>query len=80
MTKKELIQNIQEKSHVKSKEIVDAIMKALISEIHTQEKLFIQGLGTFKHVVRAARTARNPINGEAVQVPEKTVLTFKASR
>lgn len=80
MTKKELIQIIQEKSNVKSQEIIDAVIKALTFEIHTQEKLYIPGLGTFKHVVRAARTSRNPKTGEPIQVPEKTVLTFKASR
>lgn len=60
--------------------MADAVIKALISEIHTQERLVIQGLGTFKHVVRAARTGRNPATGEAMDIPEKTVLTFKASR
>jgi len=80
MTKDELIQSICDSTNGISKTGINAVIKALISEIHTQEKLFIPGLGTFKHKVRAERTCRNPITGESVHVPEKTVLTFKASR
>lgn len=43
-------------------------------------KFTMIGTGSFKMVEKAARTARNPRTGEAVQVPAKTVLTFKASK
>jgi nucleoid DNA-binding protein len=43
------------------------------------DKVILKGFGTFKVVDKAARTARNPSNGEAVQVPAKSVLTFKAA-
>lgn len=37
------------------------------------------GFGTFKRTTRAARVARNPRTGEAVEVPEKDAVTFKAA-
>lgn len=37
------------------------------------------GFGTFKRTTRAARVARNPRTGEAVEVPEKDTVTFKAA-
>lgn len=37
------------------------------------------GFGTFKRTTRAARVARNPRTGEAVEVPEKDAVTFKAT-
>lgn len=43
-------------------------------------KLTLIGTGTFKMTEKAARVARNPRTGEAVNVPAKTVLTFKASK
>lgn len=79
MTKEELIQSISFSTGI-SKTGINAVIKALIDEIHKQDKLYIPGLGTFKHVVRAARTARNPITGEPVNVPEKTVLKFRPSK
>jgi DNA-binding protein HU-beta len=38
------------------------------------------GFGTFKVVHRAARKARNPQTGEAIDVPAKTVPKFKPSK
>jgi DNA-binding protein HU-beta len=37
------------------------------------------GFGSFKTKVRAAREGRNPQNGEAINIPEKRVPSFKAS-
>ena len=38
------------------------------------------GFGTFSATQRSARTARNPATGEAVQVPAKTAVNFKAGK
>lgn len=56
-------------------------VKALFNAIKVStDPVIIKGFGTFKTVTRKARTARNPKTGEAVQVPEKTVLAFKAAK
>jgi DNA-binding protein HU-beta len=39
----------------------------------------LKGFGTFAPKTRAARVARNPGTGAPVQVPARTVLTFKAA-
>ena len=36
--------------------------------------------GTFSTTERSARTARNPKTGEAIQVPAKTAVKFKAGK
>lgn len=79
MTKSELIDSIAEKTKV-SKISINCVIKSLIDCINTQEKIVLPGLGTFKHVTRPARTARNPTTGEAVNVEEKIVLKFKATK
>ncbi|HIJ95803.1 MAG TPA: hypothetical protein HPP94_08730 [Desulfuromonadales bacterium] len=56
-------------------------VKAVFAAIKASpEPVIIKGFGTFKTVTRKARTARNPKTGEAIQVPAKTVLTFKAAK
>jgi nucleoid DNA-binding protein len=79
MTKSELISSIKTDTGVPRSSINDVI-SSLVEYINLTEKITLPGLGTFKHVVRPAHTARNPRTGETVDVPEKTVLTFKASK
>lgn len=79
MTKAELIKSISERTVV-SKTGINEVIKALISEIHANEKISIQGLGTFKHVHKPAHVARNPQTSERINVPAKTVLKFTASK
>lgn len=79
MTKAELIKSIGERTNGIPASKIDAVIQALVSEIHKQDVLRIQGLGTFKHILRPVRTYLNPRTGEAMQVPEKTVLKFKPS-
>jgi DNA-binding protein HU-beta len=59
--------------------IVDNFL-AVIEEMIKKQDLQIVGLGSFKHVVRAARQGRNPKTGEPVAIPEKTVVKFKPSK
>lgn len=56
-----------------------AVFDAIKDRVERGEKVRIKDFGTFQMKTRAARTARNPRTGEEVKVPEKTVLTFKAS-
>ena len=43
------------------------------------DRLVLRGFGTFKRKQVAARTARNPQTGDEIQIPERSVLRFKAS-
>ncbi|MBN6742941.1 HU family DNA-binding protein [Acidithiobacillus sp. MC6.1] len=55
--------------------MVDRMAEGLVSG----RALHIRGLGTIKPVLQKARNARNPITGEAILVPERRTLRFKAS-
>jgi nucleoid DNA-binding protein len=61
-------------------EIVDAVVGSIIKEIKETEKLRISGLGTFTVKQKAARKARNPKTGEAIDVPAKNVVAYKMSK
>ena len=51
-----------------------------IKTLSTDSKVIIREFGIFSMKDKAARVARNPMTGESVNVPAKTVFTFKASK
>lgn len=82
MDKKELIQTIAERISITktSKSQIKAVLESLTKLIHSQHEVMLRGVGKFKWKTKAARMARNPKTGEKIEVPEKTVLTFRASK
>ena len=51
-----------------------------VKALATDSRLTIQEFGTFSMKDKAARVARNPMTGASINVPAKTVFTFKASK
>lgn len=64
----------------KERELVKEAMELVAREAAAGERIILRGIGTFKQVTKAARTAKNPKTGETVNVPERTALHFKASK
>jgi len=48
--------------------------------LEKSDKLTLVGFGTFSVSNRAARTGRNPFNGETIKIKAKKVAKFKASK
>ena len=68
-------------SKAEAERAVTAVLGSVKSISSSSEgKLTIQEFGTFSMKDKAARVARNPMTGESVNVPAKTVFTFKASK
>lgn len=59
---------------------LDAVFDAIKAEASASNTVRISGFGQFAMKDRAARTARNPHTGAAVEVPAKRVLNFKPSK
>ena len=83
MTKKEIVKQISDDTgltQLKTKEIVqrtfDAIMETLLSE----GRIELRNFGVFEVKRRKARKARNPGTGTRVDVPPKSVVTFKPGK
>lgn len=57
-------------------EALDLITQAL----RRGEDVDLYNFGSFKVVDRPARVGKNPRTGEAVQIPAKKVIKFKASK
>ncbi|MEK7586319.1 MAG: HU family DNA-binding protein [Patescibacteria group bacterium] len=63
-----------------AEQAVDTMVEAIISSLKKGGEVSIAGLGIFSTKNRAARTARNPRTGEAIQVKAMRVPKFRASK
>jgi len=65
---------------VQAEEAMDVIVNSIVGTLKKGEEVSIAGLGIFSAKQRAARTARNPRTGEAIQVPAMRVPKFRAAK
>ena len=83
ITKKELIDQISEKTNNKRvvvKKIVQTFLDSVIEELGRDNRLEFRDFGVFETKRRAARIAQNPKTLERVQVPPKRTVKFKVGR
>ena len=83
ITKKELIDQISEKTKTKRvvvKRIVQAFLDDIIDELGNDNRLEFRDFGVFETKHRAARVAQNPKTLERVDVPPKRTVKFKVGR
>lgn len=81
MNKAELIEAITNETGM-SKKDVDAVLKSFVTVVsetlQKKDKVQLIGFGTFETSERAARTGRNPANGESIKIAASTLVKFKA--
>lgn len=56
---------------------IDGLLDTIVDTVRSGGSVSITGFGVFESRARAARTARNPRTGEAVDVPATTVPAFR---
>ncbi len=83
MTKSDLADKIIEHYDFISKKdaiaIVDIIFESVSQSLEKKDTVELRGFGTFRTLKRKARVARNPHSDEKIQVPQKTIPSFKPS-
>ena len=81
MNKTELIEAIANETGLAKKDI-DAALKSFVNVVsdtlQKKDKVQLIGFGTFETAERAARTGRNPSNGEPLKIAASTLVKFKA--
>mmetsp|Transcript_41461 Transcript_41461/g.74524 ORF Transcript_41461/g.74524 Transcript_41461/m.74524 type:complete len:138 (-) Transcript_41461:171-584(-) len=83
LTKKDFIAQVAETADVDVKtadKVVEAFVKTVMKNVVKGEKISFPGFGSFDSKLRAARVARNPKTGEAINVPEKRAPSFTMSK
>ena len=84
MIKSELVLKIAEQNpHLYQRDIeniVNAILDTITNALARGDRVELRGFGAFAVKRRDARTGRNPRTGEAVDVREKVIPTFKTGK
>lgn len=81
MNKSELVAAVAEKAGITKTDadrVVNAFTATVQETLAKGEDVSLVGFGTFSVKKRAARTGRNPLTGETMQIAEATVPAFKA--
>lgn len=82
MNKTDLVNAIADKTgltKIDAKKALDAALDAISDAVKSNDKVSLIGFGTFAVIKKAAHKGINPATGQAIQIPEKSVLKFKAS-
>ena len=83
MNKAELIQAVAAKSGLSKKDAevaLAAVTDAITEALKAGEKVSLVGFGTFTVKARAARTGKNPQNGETIEIPASKAPAFAAGK
>ena len=83
VTKKEIVKTISDEiglTQLKTKEIVQKTFDAIMDTLFEEGRIELRNFGVFEVKRRKARKARNPRTGERVDVPPKSVVTFKPGK
>jgi nucleoid DNA-binding protein len=81
MTKKDIVLKIAEETNVKQidvKKVVQGTFDHIVSALSRGETVELRNFGVFKVRARKERIGRNPRTGASVNIPQKTVVSFKA--
>lgn len=81
MNKTDLVAKIAEGaglSKVDAKKALEATLDAITAAVKAGDKVALVGFGTFDVSERAARQGINPATKEAITIPAKKVVKFKA--
>jgi nucleoid DNA-binding protein len=65
---------------LETKQVVQNVLDVIAETLVEEGRLELRNFGVLEVRERAARRARNPKTGEAVQVKKKRVVVFKAGK
>jgi len=83
MTKVEIARAVSEKlsiTQLEAKQVVQNVLDAIKETLVEEGRIELRNFGVLEVRERAARKARNPRTGDAVQVKKKRVVAFKAGK
>lgn len=83
MTRTELIEELANRTGMEKRDVkrfLEDLTSLVEDKIKQGGEVPLKGLGKFRVQHRKARTGRNPITGEEIQIPAKTVVKFALAR
>lgn len=83
MTKSEMIDQMAADLNMPKAQVrrmVDSFVDSVVASLKNGKKVQLSGLGVFDVRKRAARTGRNPQTGEAINIPARNAVGFRAAK
>lgn len=83
VSKKEIVKTVSERhglTTTQTAQIIQVFMDQIIEELSRGNRIEFREFGIFELKRRKPRVARNPKTGDSVDVPEKTVVSFKPGK
>lgn len=83
MTKQEVAALLRERTGLSLKQANDAVeifLDSVKESLKAGEKVSLVGFGTFTVKAKEPRVGRNPRTGETIQIPGKSVVSFKPGK
>lgn len=83
MTKSQLASHIAEKFGMSKKsanEVLDEIASVAVTQTRKVGEFTLPGVGKLVKAQRKARKGRNPMTGEEIKIPAKTVVKFRVAK
>lgn len=83
MNKSELVEYIAASADISkaaAARSLDAVIEAVKDTLKKNESVTLVGFGTFSVGERAARSGRNPRNGEVIEIKSAKIPKFKAGK
>jgi DNA-binding protein HU-beta len=83
VTLKHIAADLAEKHDMPKKQmnqIMDEMVATLVKNLKKGNRIRVAGLGILQVRKRAARMGRNPATGEAIQIPAKKKIAFRAAK
>ena len=83
VTLKNISADLAEKHEMSKKQmttIMDDLVDSIVKNLKKGNRLRMAGLGILQVRKRAARMGRNPATGEAIKIPAKKKIAFRAAK
>ena len=83
MTKQDLVAKMAADANISKKaaeDALNALLNGIKGSLGKGESVSLIGFGTFNFSQRSARKGRNPQTGAEIDIPARTVPTFKAGK
>ncbi|HKK53972.1 MAG TPA: HU family DNA-binding protein [Patescibacteria group bacterium] len=83
MTKSQILAALAEKTELSKKDVtnvLDTLADLAYAEVKKNGEFVLPGFGKLVKVNRKARMGRNPMTGEEIKIPAKTVVKFRLSK
>ena len=82
MNKADMVEGVSKLtgSRVEAQRIVDYLFKLMKEALEKNEKVVVQGFGSFHVVMRKAKKGRNIKTGEEVMIPARPAVKFRKAK